>query len=351
MTFTRPTKTEIRARIGADFDTRLPGADSRVRRNVIDVLAGAHAGVADGLHAMIAVRARFFPAPDNPEMNAVWASLKGITRKSAEAAIGHATLTGTDGVTVEDGTILVRADGARYVVTADATIAAGTASAAISAVEPGVAGEMETGQALSFQSPVAGISATAIVAAPGVLGGLDQESEADFCGRIQDELRRPSAGGKASDYEKWAKSVPGVTRAWVEGNWDGLGTVRVLFVCDGREDIIPTGGDVTLVTAAVEAQRPVTAEVTVAAPTATPLNFTFTALTPDTPEVRAAIAAELADLLSREAVPEGTIPLSHFREAVSIAPGEVDYTMTAPSAAVTAASGYISTMGTITWPA
>lgn len=349
MTLTRPTLTQLNARIRTDFDTKLPGADSRLRRNVIDVVAGAHAGVANGLHGNIANRARFFPAPDNPEANARWASLLTIDRKSAEAATGPAAVPGTDGVTIETGAILVRADGFRYVVTADVTIAAGTATMALEAVDPGIAGEMDAGQQLTFQSPISGVSAIATVAGPGIADGLDEESEADFCGRIQDEMRNPSAGGKEADYEKWAKQVPGVTRAWVEGNWSGLGTVRVLFVMDGRVDIIPAGGDVTLVTAAIAAQRPVTADVTVAAPTATPLDLTITP-TPDTPEVRAAIEAELRDLISREAEPGGTLLFTHIHEAISIAAGETDHSLTTPSANVTAAAAHISTMGTITWP-
>lgn len=347
MSLARPSLTALNVRVRVDFDTRLEGADSRLRRNSIDVFAGAHAATADGLHSDIASRARFFPATDAPEANARWASLKGVIRKAAVAATATATLTGTDGLTAEAGTILVRRDGLTYRITADATIAAGTAEAAIVAVDGGVATSIEIGQELTFQSPVAGISATALVSAAGL--GEDEESEADFCGRIEEVLRAPAAGGKEDDYVRWAKEVAGVTRAWVEANWDGLGTVRVSFVMDGREDIIPEAGDVAAVDAVIQAVRPVTADVTVIALTPDPLAFTITPV-PDTPAVRAAIAAELRDLISREAEPGGTILLSHIREAISIAAGETDYVMAAPTASVTTASGHISTMGAITWP-
>jgi uncharacterized phage protein gp47/JayE len=97
----------------------------------------------------------------------------------------------------------------------------------------------------------------------------------------------------------------------------------------------------------------VTADVTVFAPTPVKLDFTIS-LTPDTTAARAAVQAELEDLLLREAEPEdgdgsGTILVSHIREAISLAAGETDHALTAPAADVTLAAGEMSVMGTITW--
>jgi uncharacterized phage protein gp47/JayE len=89
--------------------------------------------------------------------------------------------------------------------------------------------------------------------------------------------------------------------------------------------------------------------VTVVAPVAVPLDLTITGLTPDTAAVRAAIEAEIIDLLRREAVPGGTILLSHLREAISIAAGEADHALTIPAANVTHATGELAVLGTITW--
>jgi uncharacterized phage protein gp47/JayE len=349
MTFARPSLSAINLRVRIDFDTKLAGADSRVRRNAIDVFAGAHAGTAHGLYAAIDRRTRFFPAPDNAEANARWGSLLGLTRNAPTFATGPVLLGGTDDETIPDGTILARRDTARYVVVGDVTIAAGTATATVTAEQAGAGFAMDEGQTLTFVSPIAGVNATATVGEGGLIGGEDLESEEAWCIRIQEEMRDPPAGGKKSDYVRWAKQVPGVTRVWPESNWDGFGTVRVQFVMDGRDDIIPTVDDVAAVTAAIEAERPITADVTVIAPTPDALDFTITPI-PDTPATRAAIAAELADLLARESIPGGTIPLSHFREAISISPGETDHVLTTPSAAVTAAADHIKVMGTITWP-
>ena len=65
--------------------------------------------------------------------------------------------------------------------------------------------------------------------------------------------------------------------------------------------------------------------------------------------VKAAVQAELSDLIARESKPGGTIYLSHIRAAISAAVGEDNYTMSAPSADVTNTAGNMTTLGTITW--
>ncbi|MCW3835961.1 baseplate J/gp47 family protein [Sphingomonas canadensis] len=348
MSFERPTLTTLVSRARDDINARMPGADSRLRRSTLDVLARVHAGAMHGAYGMLDSNARFLPDVADTALLERWAAMFGLTRKPAAAATGNVTLTGDDDAEVPEGTILLRADGARYATAADATIASGTATVAVSAETAGAAGAMDAGQSLTFLSPVAGVDATAAVAAGGLAAGADAESDADLRGRLLLRLRQPVRGGAASDYVYWALEVAGVTRAWIYPNWDGLGTVKLLFVMDGEDDIIPDAGAIAAVDAWIAARRPVCADVTVAAPVADPLDLTI-ALTPDSSEVRAAVEAELRDLIAREAEPGGTLLISHIREAISIAAGETDHVLTVPSANVTAAAGEITTLGTITW--
>lgn len=348
MSFQRPTLTQLIARAQADINARLPGADSRIRRNALNVLSRVHAGAMNGAYAMIDYRAHFLPDPLYPDTVTGWASRLGITRKAAVAAAGTVTMAGSNSVSAPAGTLLIRADGVRYATSDIAVIEAGTATVAVTCEDGGAAGAMEAGQTLTFQSPIAGIQAVVTVAAPGIAGGEDEETIAQLYERVAAEMRDKPAGGKRADYERWAKEVAGVTRAWASGNWDGLGTVRVLFVMDGLSDIIPDAGAIALVAAKIEEERPVTAQVTVAAPVADPLDFDID-LTPDTPAVRAAVNAELRDLIAREAEPGGTLLISHVGEAISIAAGETDHVLNSPTANQTAADGAIITMGTITW--
>lgn len=348
MSFSRPSLTELIARAQNDVTARLPGADSRLRRSALNVLARVHAGAMHGAYGLLDDISRFLPDVAEADRLARWAAIFGLTRKAAVAATGAVALTGTNGVTVAAGTVLVRADGARFATTADATIAAGVATAPIAAEGAGVAGDMAEGQPLTFLSPVAGIAAIATVADGGVDGGAEEESDEALRSRLLARLSAPIRGGSRSDYVAWATEVAEVTQAWVYANWDGLGTVKILFVMGGRADIIPDAGDVALVAAHIDALRPVTADVTVAAPVADPLDLDID-LTPDTPAVRAAVDAELRDLIAREAEPGGTILISHIREAISIAAGETDHVLNSPTANVTAAAGAIITMGAITW--
>ena len=78
-----------------------------------------------------------------------------------------------------------------------------------------------------------------------------------------------------------------MTRRWVRPRAGGLGTVTVYFMTDeATANGIPDAATVTVVNDYIALRRPVTADVTVAAPTLVPLNVTIDMLDPDTPEVR-----------------------------------------------------------------
>lgn len=349
MSFARPTLTALIARVAADIVARLQGADSRLRRNVLDVFGRALAALAHGLYGAIQSGSEFLPDRCEEERLRRWAfRIYQIPEKPAVAATGTAAIAGDDAAEVPAGTILVRADGALYLVDADVTIAAGVGSLALTAVGAGIDGGMAEGQLLTFQSPIAGIGATAIVEAPGITGGVEEEGIEALRARVLSRMRNPARGGAEQDYVDWALEVPAATRAWVYPNWDGLGTVKVLFVCDGREDIIPEAGDITAVESWIAPRRPVTAEVTVAGPLATAQAFDID-LVPNTAEVQDAVEAALRDLIAREAEPGGTLKISHIREAISTAAGETDHVLNSPTANVTPAAGHITTLGAITW--
>lgn len=347
--FTRPTLQQLIDRIAADIEARLPGADARTRRSNLAVLARTQAGAIHGLYGYLDFLSRQV-MPDTAEADILdrHASLRGITRTPSTAATGNITLTGTNGIVVPTGTELQRSDGARYKTTADATIASGTATAAVIASALGAAGNAVIGIVLTLTSPIAGITNTATVAAGGLVSGTDQETDADLLVRLMEKIKTPPHGGAKADYVGWAKEVSGVTRAWCFPLEGGAGTVYVRFVRDNDASIIPDAGEVAAVQAHLDDVRPVTAVVTVAAPTAVPLDLTID-LTPDTTAARAAVTAEIQDLVKREAAPGGTLLLSHIREAISLAAGETNHVLTVPAADVTYTNSQIGTMGTITW--
>lgn len=349
MPFSRPDLPTLINRAEADIETRLPGADARLRRSNLNVLARVHSGAAHGLYGYLEWIARqvIIDTADG-DMLERHASIWGVARKAASPAVGNVTVTGTNGASVPADSTLARSDGAQYTTDAEATISGGTATIAVTAVDGGQAGNASAASSLSFDTPIDDVSATATVAVGGLTGGADIEADDDLRARLLARIQQPPHGGASYDYVAWALEVPGVTRAWVYPAELGLGTVTVRFVRDDDASPIPDAGEVTAVQEYIDSVRPVTADVTVVAPIAVPLNFTID-LTPDTAAIRAAVEAELRDLLLREAEPGATILLSHIREAVSLASGENDHILTVPAANVTHAVGEMATFGTITW--
>ncbi|MDH4319865.1 MAG: baseplate J/gp47 family protein [Desulfobulbaceae bacterium] len=356
MAFNRPTLAEILARVKGDIETRMEGA-SALRRTVLGVIAKVIAGAAHILHGHLDYLSRQL-MPDTAELSYLerWCAIWKVPRKAASSATGQVSFTGTDNSVIPAETLLQRADGVEYTTDAEVTISGGTATADVTATtdNAGADGNCDAGTSLTIVSPLAGVSSTGTVAAGGLTGGADQESDDALRERLLDRIQQPPQGGSKADYKAWALEVAGVTRAWVFPQWLGDGTVGISFVCDDASPIIPDAAMVTTVQDYIDEVRPVAAAgAEVFAPTGVALNFTI-ALTPDTTTVRTAVETELTDLLQREAEVDdgagsGTILLTHIAEAISIAAGETDHSLVSPAADVTLTAGQISTMGTITW--
>lgn len=351
MPFTRPTLEQLIERTEADLASRL-GLGALVPRGVLVAIARAHAGMLHGLYGFQEWASRQV-LPDTADTEGLerWANDLGVPRKPATFAGGPVDFTGTTNADVPQGTVLTRADGARFATLADAVLSAGAATVEVEAELAGVFANSPAGTVLSLVSPVAGVDSSATVDAAGITGGADVESDADLLVRVLQRMQNPPQGGSAADYVRWALEVPGVTRAWCLPEHFGIGTVGVAFVTDDDPaGLIPDAPKVAEVQAYIDERRPVPATVTVFAPVALAVNFTFTAVTPDTSSVRTAIEVALEDLILREGAPGSPLLLSHIREACSTAPGEQDFTMTVPAANVSIAAGQIPVMGVVTWP-
>lgn len=350
MAFERPTLQTLISRNQSDIETSLPGTDARLRRSNLNVIARIISACAHGLYGYLdyIVKQILPDTADTLHLDrhaSLWLS---VPRKPASYATGQVVFTGSNGITIPAGSVLIRSDGIEYDTDADVTIAAGEAIANVTSLTASQSANAIAATPLTLASPIAGISGNALVHTTPLTGGADIETDDALRARVLARIQQPPHGGADFDYVSWALEVPGVTRAWVYAQELGLGTVTVRFVRDEDLSLIPDAGEVATVQAYIEARRPVTAQVTVVAPVAVPLNFSIQ-LTPNTAAVQAAVQAELKDLIQREAVPGGTILLSHIREAISIAAGETNYAMTVPAADVANTVGNISTFGAITW--
>lgn len=349
MPFARPTLPELIDRVTTDISGRVTGVQSAVlRRSLLGILARSEAGAVHMLYGFLewAAKQAIIDTAEKEYLER-WAAIWKVFRKAADYSTGAALLTGAVGSTLPAGTILQRQDGVQYRVLADAVFTDITLQPTVVAVEAGSAGDAPAGTPLFLLSPVAGVQSTGS-AATDIDGGLDVETDAQLLSRLLKRIRQPPHGGAASDYELWALEVPGVTRVWVYPLQMGAGTVTVLFVCDGEADIIPDAAKVAEVQAYIDSRAPVTAEVFVAAPVADPLNMAVK-LSPNTAAVQAAVRAEVTDLIVRDSKPGSPVYISRLREAVSIAAGEADNQITAPTADVAHATGHMAVPGTITF--
>lgn len=362
MAFSRPTLQELITRVEGDLKSGLQ-IITVLRRSFIAVIARAMAGLAHMLFGFLKfIEKQAFPDTAEDEYLERWAGIWGVLRKAATYEKFTATVTGTDGTVIPATRVYRRSDGVEYTVDADQTIVGGTATIALTAVEAGKAGRVNMSDQVAILSPIAGLDPNATVLAI-VIEAEDLESTESLRERLIDRIQNPPAGGAALDYIAWARSIAGVTRAWVGPQALGPGTVVVYIVTDDNDPITPSPAKIDEVADYIETVRPVTANVTVVAPVLLSIDLTI-AIKPNTAAVQTAIETELNDLIYRDSalagsykspgvLHDGKILLSRINEAISIALDEEDHEIIDingnPPADVVPATGELTVLGNITW--
>ena len=354
----RPTLLEIKERALASMRSSL-GIASQARRSVLEAIANAVAGAAHLLYIHADnLFASVFPSVAAGTDLDRWGDTVGLARKAASPARVTATLEGDAGTAVEAGAEAAGTSGAIYTLDADATVPSeGSVATAWTAAVPGSAGDLAPGSQLVLSEAVAGLrSALAVTALADP--GEDQEADGDYRDRIVNYFRRTTyrAGG-VDDYRDWATQVPGITRAWVAPDYGNISN-RVAVFCR-KEGGSPTAAELEAVSTHLASLKPVTADVVVLAPPEEAVNMTIL-IRRDAPSVRASVLANLADLFASEAVPRGTLRddgtvaggrvlLSRIREAVSLAAGEEDSSVSLDSDPIPAAANAILVLGNVTF--
>lgn len=339
-------------RVLADLSVALGGANLNLRTAPERILGIALAGFAHGLHGHLKWLSRqILPDLATDAFLLRIASVYNITQVPAIASLQTLGLTGTNGTLVPANTVWGRADGVQYKSLADATIGvSGTVTTQVLAQVTGVLGNNAVGDTLTLVGTIAGLTPAAYVATIDRYG-VDIESIDSVRARLINRLQQPPRGGGIGDYEKWMKTVAGVTRAWQYPYMSGVGTVGGAFVRDNDASIFPSTNEVADVQAAVDLLKPVTAQFTAFALVPDTINFTIH-IVPDTAAGRAAVATQLTQLMA-QTVPGGiagsTTTLAQIDNAVVASGLVTDYTVSVPAANVVPASGHLSQMGTITW--
>ena len=244
---------------------------------------------------------------------------------------------------------------------ATGTITASFTSASVPIESTGFGADvnLDAGSPLQLQSPIAGVDDTLNVDFGAIGGGTDKESVNDYVSRYLDKIRNPVAHFNSSDIIAKAKEVPGVTRVFVEEITPDVGQVTIYFMRDNDVDPIPSGSEVATVKSKILEIKPANTsdvDVIVSAPTAVPVDYTFTALSPNTATMKTAIEANLTQFHDEQTFIGVDVDEDAYRSAIknTVDPDTGDtvssFTLSAPVGDVTIAAGEIATFGTVTFP-
>lgn len=228
----------------------------------------------------------------------------------------------------------------------------------IKSVDFGQLTNLSNGTVLNIGTPIVNVNDTATVQFDGISGGTDIESDDAFRVRIQNVQGDYFGNFSANSIEAKAKEVSGVTRVWVEEITPDLGQVTVYFVRDEDDDIIPSGQEVTEVKDKILEIKPANtddADVIVSAPTPQTINFTFSAISPNTDSMKTAITASLQDFFSTQTNVGADVKEIDYNSAiintVDTETGQklVSFTLSSPSGDVSISTGELAILGTVSF--
>lgn len=367
MPYKRPTLTELKNQVAQD----LSAAGSMLRFSNLAIVGKAQANLSNleyGYLDWISKQSNPYTAED--EFLEAWAALKNVFRNAATQATGKATFTGIAGKVMPIGTQWARTDGKTFTTTEAGTVGIdGTVEvSAVADEDPsgllGAFGNTLTGTQMALTVGIPGIQPNGVVSVA-FTGGADLEDNDSLRSRMLQAYQNQPQGGSQSDYDTWALQVPGVTRVWTKRNGMGVGTVVVFFMMDAvrsGDGGFPQGtngisqleersgtvadGDQLIVADHIYPLQPVTALVYACAPGENSVDFDIDGV--DVGQ-QAAVTVALADLLYREGVPGGTIPLAHVWSAVESAVGNAPFLIVNPATDIVSSAGYLPMLGTLTW--
>lgn len=358
MPFNVPTLTDLASRTARAFRANLKGSDAALWPNNVAASSKVIAGsVWEAFAFLRYISDQIFAATADGTFLERHAAEYGMARLPASYASGEVVLSGDNGVLVPAGLTLTRADGITYETTTSGVIASGSVTVKARALAPGRAGNAASGALVTLTAPLDRVLDEGEVAATGLGGGAEVESDESLRARVLFRKRMPPHGGAAHDYVAWAREVNGVTRVFVDPvtMTNARTSVGVWVMMDDLYvNGIPNGSAIAAVRSYIETVRPAGALVDIAAPTALAVNVTIDDLSPDTSSVRDAIRAELADLFRRgtrvaTVTDPYTLRVSKLWEAVSHATGEDSHRLTLPAADVVVPTGQVPVLGTVSF--
>lgn len=165
----------------------------------------------------------------------------GMVRRPATAASGEITITGTPNTVIPAGSMFATAavndrPSVDYRTLDPVTIPdTGTITVDVECTQTGIIGNTIENTIVLVSSRLTGI--TSVTNEKPLTGGTEEEDDASLIERIVEynKSQGESYVGSASDYKRWAMSVPGVGSATVISAQDTSGTVTII-VTDANGD-------------------------------------------------------------------------------------------------------------------
>lgn len=350
--------SEISQSVRGAFRQWLPGTDSALKNNFVTITGKVLAMIAQEFELRVErlILNWFMTTAKGQWLELLCAEI-GIYRKQASAASGTATGTGTPLTEYPAGIVFVSGSNT-YQTSAAATAAGdGTLTFSVVALEKGASGNRDAGGQLALSDAGAwpDLSDVFEVDSAGLGGGADIEDYEDLRARGLQQKRNPKGAGTLTDYERYAREVPGVLNAWAFRSSNNPGTIFLFFIFAGRVGYIPTSGDVAAVQDYIDSLRLIRVDDSVAvAPVAHPVDVEISGLTNDTPETRAAIETAIAAMYLKKCKPGiAGEPFTLYRawidEAISTATGEVSHTLVTPPGNITMTGGEYPTPGNVSY--
>ena len=354
MPWSTPSLKEVRSLVRDNIRASLPGADASVPNSVLRVMSDAQGGLCHlTLQYIDWLSLQLLPDTAETEWldrhGQIWLvnsdGSKG--RKEATFATGILAFTGEDGTIVPIGTRVAGISGPiDYETTAEITLGSGPTEAPARALDPGIQGNLESGDVIGLPAAIPGVDGNVVVVE--MTGGVDTENDDDLRVRILQRIQNPAMGGSQANYVTWTLAVPGVTRAWANVE-QGVGTITIRFLMDElREDDNgwPLPADVQAVHDYVNKMRPVTVkDCYVSAPIKEFVDVTILDLLPQSAE--GAVKASLEQMLFEMAAPGETIYAAWISYAIMNTAGVQSFHLETYQDHPMPSKGHMAVLGTL----
>lgn len=229
----------------------------------------------------------------------------------------------------------------------------------VTAVDFGSDGNQDAGSSMTFATPIAGVNSVTFVTQEAIAGGSDDETDASYRARYIYAYQHPISFFNDANIQEIVLTVPNITRVFIQDITPDVGQVTIYVMCDNNNNNgIPTPTDISNVENALAAIKPAHVDpndIFVLAPVADIINFTFSALDPNTTSMLDAITQNLKQVfleqtrVSTDLLEDVYIAAIQNSIDLTSGSGVNSFTLSFPTGNIAIADGHIPVLGSVTF--